>query len=231
MAGARARESERSYRLFDDPLAATLAGPEGFAWLDRMQPISRFGGPALYVVVRTRFFDDFLLYASWGAGVRQVVLLAAGMDARAFRLNWPPGTRLCELDQPEVLTAKDQILDHAGAQPACKRHVIGTDLEQPSWSKELLNAGYKSQEPSIWLMEGLLFYMTETAVPNLLSVAGTLAAPNSLLSMVLVNKDLLNSPTDHTFGQVKSFFWRMREHTLSVRVKTVVVGLEKEKAI
>jgi methyltransferase (TIGR00027 family) len=110
MAAARARESERPYRLFDDPLAAALAGPEGFAWLERMEPVPRFGGPALYVVVRTRFFDDFLLYACWGAGVRQVVLLAAGMDARAFRLNWPPGTRLYELDRPEVLAAKEEVI-------------------------------------------------------------------------------------------------------------------------
>jgi hypothetical protein len=89
-AAARARESERPYRLFDDPLASALAGPEGFAWLNRMEPVPGFGGPALYVVIHMRFFDDFLLYACRGAGVRQVVLLAAGMDARAFRPNWPP---------------------------------------------------------------------------------------------------------------------------------------------
>jgi methyltransferase (TIGR00027 family) len=195
MAAARARESERPYRLFDDPIAAALAGPEGFAWLDRMEPTPGFGGPALYVVVRTRFFDDFLLYAAWGAGVRQTVLLAAGMDARAFRLSWPPGTRLYELDQPEVLNAKDEILAHRGAQPACKRHVIGVDLGRPSWSKALLNAGYEGQEPSVWLMEGLLFYMPETAVRNLLDVAGTLAAPGSLLGLDLVNRNLLNSLT------------------------------------
>src|SRR3712207_6608860 len=109
MAAARARESGRPYRLFNDPLAAALAGPEGFAWLERMEPVPGFGGPALYVVVRTRFFDDFLLYACWGAGVRQVVLLAAGMDARAFRLTWPSGTRLYELDRPEVLATKEEV--------------------------------------------------------------------------------------------------------------------------
>jgi methyltransferase (TIGR00027 family) len=124
MAAARARESERPYRLFDDPLAPALAGPEGFAWLQRMQPVPRFGGLALYVVLRTRFFDDFLGHACWGAGARQVVLLAAGMDARAFRLNWPPRTRLYELDRPEVLLAKDEILARAQARPACERRAI-----------------------------------------------------------------------------------------------------------
>src|SRR5215207_6472776 len=94
VAAARARESERLDRLFDDPLAAALAGSEGFAWLDHMERAQPWGQPALYVVVRTRFFDDFQLRASWATGARQVVLLAAGMDARAFRLDWPPGTRL-----------------------------------------------------------------------------------------------------------------------------------------
>lgn len=198
MAAARARESKRPYRLFDDPLAAVLAGPEGFRWLDRMeraQPwAGPWGGPALYVVVRTRFFDDFLLRASRGAGARQVVLLAAGMDARAFRLGWPPGTRLYELDRPEVLEVKDEILARAGARPTCERRAIGADLRNPSWFEALSNAGYEAREPSVWLMEGLLFYMTEAAVRALLDDAGALAAPRSRLGADLVNEDLLASP-------------------------------------
>jgi O-methyltransferase involved in polyketide biosynthesis len=135
MAAARPRESEHPYpyRLFDDPLAASQAGPEGFDWLERMeQPTPGFGGPALYVAVRTRFFDDFLLYASRGTGVRHIVLLAAGMDARAFRLSWPPGTHLYELDRPEVLTIKEEILVQTGASPACQRRLIEADLGRPS---------------------------------------------------------------------------------------------------
>jgi methyltransferase (TIGR00027 family) len=170
MAAARAHESERPHRLLDDPLAATLAGPEGFAWLNRMEPVPGFGGPALYVVVRTRFFDDFLLYACRGVGVRQVVLLAAGMDARAFRLNWPSGTRLYELDRPEVLDAKDEVLTRTDARPACERRTIGTDLGHASWPKALSEAGYRAREPSVWLMEGLLFYLDETAVRSLLGL-------------------------------------------------------------
>lgn len=198
MAAARARESKHPYRLFDDPLAAVLAGPEGFRWLDRMeraQPwAGPWGGPALYVVVRTRFFDDFLLRASRGAGARQVVLLAAGMDARAFRLGWPPGTRLYELDRPEVLEVKDEILARAGARPTCERRAIGADLSNPTWFEALSNAGYEAREPSVWLMEGLLFYMTEAAVRALLEDAGALAAPRSRLGADLVNEDLLASP-------------------------------------
>src|SRR5918997_3953174 len=155
VAAARARESERPSRLFDDPLAAALAGSEGFAWLDHMERAQPWGGPALYVVVRTRFFDDFLLRASWGTGARQVVLLAAGMDARAFRLDWPPGTRLYELDRPEVIDAKDAIASRAGAHPTCERRAISVDLGRLSWSEALLSAEYETQEPSVWLTEGL----------------------------------------------------------------------------
>jgi methyltransferase (TIGR00027 family) len=108
MAAARARESERADRLFCDPLAAALAGPEGFAWLERMEFAAQSDGPGLYPVIRTRFFDDFLLDACRRLEVRQVVLAAAGLDTRAFRLNWPPGTRLFEMDLPEVLDAKEE---------------------------------------------------------------------------------------------------------------------------
>jgi methyltransferase (TIGR00027 family) len=223
MAAARARESERPYRLFDDPLAAALAGPEGFSWLERMEPpVPRFGGPALYVVVRTRFFDDFLLYASWGAGLRQVVILAAGMDARAFRLDWPPGTRLYELDRPEVLAAKDEILASIAARPACERHAVGVDLEHPSWAEALLDAGYEDRELSVWLVEGLLFYMTRDAIQMLLSAAGTLVVPRSLLGLDLVNRDFLNSPT--TRPLLAAFAWSGASGRFGVNSPETLLG-------
>jgi methyltransferase (TIGR00027 family) len=194
MAAARARESERPDRLFNDPLAAALAGPEGFAWLDRMEPAARLCGPGLYAVVRTRFFDDFLLHASKSTGARQLVILAAGMDARAFRMEWLPGTRIYELDRPEVLATKDAVIARAGAHPTCERRAIEADLERPSWSAALLEAGYEVQEPSVWLVEGLFFYMTAAAVRALLGGASALAPPLSHLGADLVNRDLLTSP-------------------------------------
>lgn len=199
VAAARARESERADRLFDDPLAAAPAGPEGFAWLNRMEPVTLPGapgpglGPGLYVTVRTRFFDDFLLGASRSIGTRQVVLVAAGMDARAFRLDWPPRTRLYELDRPDVLFAKDAVVDHLGIQPSCERHMVGVDLEQP-WAQALRDAGYKVQEPSVWLIEGLLFYLSPTTVRTLLEAISSLASEGSRLGMDLVNRELLTSP-------------------------------------
>ena len=194
MAAARARESERPDRLFNDPLAAALAGPEGFAWLDRMEPAARLGGQGLYAVVRTRFFDDFLLHASQRTGARQLIILAAGMDARAFRMEWLPGTRLYELDRPEVLATKDAVIARAGAHPTCERRAIEADLERPSWSAALLAAGYEVREPSVWLAEGVFFYMTEAAVRALLGDASVLTSPLSQLGADLVNRDLLTSP-------------------------------------
>src|SRR5829696_575547 len=119
---------------------------------------------------------------------------AAGMDARAFRLGWPPGTRLYELHRPEVIDAKDDVASGAGARPACERQTIGVDLELPSWSDALLSAEYEAQEWSVWLAEGLLFYMTEAATRELLRGASVLAAPHSQLGTYLVNRDLLGSP-------------------------------------
>ena len=148
MAAARARESEREDRLFCDPLAADLAGPEGFAWLDRMETAARPGGPGLYAVIRTRFFDDFLLDACERSGVRQVVLAAAGMDTRAFRLDWPPQTRFFEMDLPEVLEAKDRVIESSGIEERCGRRTVAVDLEKEDWPEALTTR--RDRRPGSW---------------------------------------------------------------------------------
>ena len=150
MAAARARETRRRNRLFCDPLAADLAGPEGFAWLRRTDPPGSLGGPGAYAVIRTRFFDNFLESVCQGSKVRQVVLVAAGMDTRAFRLDWPPGTRLYELDLPEVLDYKETVVRGAGSKARCLRRTVGVDLEEPDWPKALRDAGLAREE-----LEGL----------------------------------------------------------------------------
>lgn len=94
-AGARARESQRPDRLFHDPWAEQLAGPEGKAWAEQQS-----ADTSISTIVRTRFFDDFLLRAIAASSLRQVVLLAAGLDTRAYRLPWPNHTLFFEVDQP-----------------------------------------------------------------------------------------------------------------------------------
>jgi methyltransferase (TIGR00027 family) len=194
MAAARARESERADRLFDDPLAAALAGPEGFAWLERMESAARAGGPGLYPVIRTRFFDDFLMDACRRVGVRQVVLAAAGLDTRAFRLGWPSGTQVYELDLPEVLDAKEEVIEAAGAEASCERSTVRVDLKQKTWPEALLAAGYQPESPSVWLIEGLLFYLTRGDVHGLLEKVGALAVNGSLLGLDVMNRGLFFSP-------------------------------------
>jgi methyltransferase (TIGR00027 family) len=194
MAAARARESERHDRLFDDPLAAAFASREGFVWLNRMERTGSWSGSGLYVVIRTRFFDDFLLRSAWSGDLRQIVLVAAGMDARAFRLDWPPHTRMYELDRPEVLATKEGVVARSEARATCERHTIGVDLARPSWSQAFQDAGYETREPAAWLMEGLIFYLTEASARMLLDEVSALAATRSRLGADLVNRDLLISP-------------------------------------
>ena len=194
MAAARARESERPDRLFDDPLAAALAGPEGFAWLERMEAAAQSSGPGLYPVIRTRFFDDFLLKACKESGIRQVVLAAAGLDTRAFRLEWPSNTQLYELDLPEVLDAKDAVIEAAGARANCERHTVRVDLKETDWPKALLTAGYRPESESVWLIEGLLFYLTWNDVHGLLEKVSTLTAVGSYLGLDVMNTGLFFSP-------------------------------------
>ncbi len=108
-AGVRALESAREDRLFNDPWAAALAGPQGMAWA------AERGDKSAAMVIRTRYFDDFLQRVVIDFGVRQVVILAAGLDTRAYRLGWLEGSRLFELDQPSVLRYKEQVLRAADA--------------------------------------------------------------------------------------------------------------------
>ena len=194
MAAARARESGRADRLFDDPLAAALAGPEGFAWLERMESAAHSDSPGLYPVIRTRFFDDFLLDSCRRLGIRQVVLAAAGLDTRAFRLSWPSETQVYELDLPEVLDTKDDVIEAAEVKRSCERRTIRVDLSQEVWPEALLDAGYQPESLSVWLIEGLLFYLTRAAVHELLEKVGALTATGSLLGLDVINRGLFFSP-------------------------------------
>jgi methyltransferase (TIGR00027 family) len=187
-AAIRAKESAREDRLFDDPFAATLAGEEGIEQLNRVD-----AGDNPFVLIRTRFFDDFLTRANRNGGIGQVVIVAAGMDTRAFRLDWAPGTQLYELDRPGLLALKDDLLAPTGAQPLRSRHVVGVDLAQP-WAQALLDAGFDAQAPSAWLVQGLVQYLPEEAVRNLLQELSGLAATGSVLGADLVSRSLLDSP-------------------------------------
>ncbi|WP_157245601.1 SAM-dependent methyltransferase [Nonomuraea typhae] len=193
VAVVRARESRREDRLFDDPYARAFvdaapgvfpAEPASARDLAAFGPLAHLGELFyLHGVIRTRFFDDHLLSAT-AAGCRQVVLLAAGLDARAFRLPWPDGVRMFELDLPEVLTFKDTVLTGCAAVPRCERAVVPADLRE-DWASELAAAGFDRGTPTAWLAEGLLLYLTAEESARLLTGVGELSAPGSELAFEL----------------------------------------------
>ena len=192
-AAARALESQRSDRLFDDPWAALLIGQRYEALLSE-QRLTRaeVGAFELYAVV-TRFFDDFLLHITTDCAVRQVVLVASGLDTRPFRLTWPPRTELFELEQPALLTYKAAQLAHAGAAANCARHTVGVDLNR-RWEDSLRAAGFNPSMPSVWLLEGFLYFLAEPAILKLLAAITALAAPASWIGLDIVNNGMLVSP-------------------------------------
>ncbi|WKX69512.1 SAM-dependent methyltransferase [Streptomyces sp. XD-27] len=193
-AAARARESARDDRLFDDPLAAVLAGDTGRALLAPL-------GDASVIAVRTRFFDDavtrlFRTGTDTGTDLRQLVLLAAGMDTRAYRLDLPADTVLFELDRPELLDLKARLLAGVPAPapvPRCIRRTVGVDLAD-DWPAALAAAGFHPHRPTCWLAEGLTPYLEESAVHRLLDRITALSAPGSHLLTDFVGRSLLESP-------------------------------------
>ncbi|MFT3764061.1 MAG: SAM-dependent methyltransferase [Minicystis sp.] len=189
VAAARARESQRPDALFQDPFAAALAGEEGERWIESPSDEVLV---STYIALRTRFFDEQLLHAAQD-GIRQFVILAAGLDARAFRLDWPEGTRLFELDRPEVLAHKNNILAASRATPRCLRITLGANLTLP-WADALRTAGLAPSERSAWLVEGLLPYLHEADVRRLFMQLSTLAAPGSALALDCTGTDPFTTP-------------------------------------
>ena len=175
VARVRAWETRRPDRLFDDPYAAAFAAAAGP--LPAARPVGSRARLAFHVIIRTRFYDDYLL-AACRTGHRQVVLLAAGLDTRAYRLPWPEGVRLYELDLPEVLAFKDRVLDEEGAVARCPRTALPVDLRD-DWPARLLAAGFDPERPTAWLVEGLLVYLTADEAARLLTRLGELSASGS----------------------------------------------------
>jgi methyltransferase (TIGR00027 family) len=183
----RAMESQRPDRLFDDPFAGRFLAAAPDYVNERAERARSFGttGPspmsvalAAHIAVRTRFYDTYLLQAA-AEGCRQVVLLAAGLDARAYRLAFGKEVRLFELDLPPVLSFKDKVL--AGQAPTCERIAVPVDLSQ-EWAQPLRQAGFDPTAPTAWLIEGLLIYLTRDEAVTLLETVDALSAPGSRVS-------------------------------------------------
>ncbi|HEY0359900.1 MAG TPA: SAM-dependent methyltransferase [Mycobacteriales bacterium] len=193
-AAVRAAENRRGDRLFTDPLAEAFVAAAGRPW---RFPAKEEAAAAPFwtmladtMAVRTRFFDEYLALAS-ATGIRQVVVLAAGLDTRAYRLPWPRTVRLWELDRPDVVRFKEQVLTATGALPACRRMSLGTDL-RGDWPAMLRRGGFDPDQPTAWLVEGLLVYLTAAEADLLLGRVGELSTPDSRLGLSVAGRAMLD---------------------------------------
>ena len=185
----RAQEPGEAAKLFDDPLAAafiaavTDAGDSNGGKLPRLGPAVDDGSSALwnafrfYFCGRTPFYDQHVLRAVKD-GCRQVVLVAAGLDSRAFRLGLPEDATVFELDQAAVLDFKQSVLDQDRVVPTCSRVPVPVDL-LGGWPPALLAAGFDESQPAIWIAEGLLMYLSSSEAEHLLATVTALSAPGS----------------------------------------------------
>jgi len=187
-------------KLIDDPFAEPLVRAVGHDFFNRVvdgdvdlsevDPRFSVRRAAQGMAVRTRFFDQMFTDAvgpagpatsNTGAGVRQAVILAAGLDARAYRLPWPDGTVVYEVDQPDVIEFKTSTLAGLGAEPAAIHRPVAIDLRK-DWRKALLDNGFDPSAPSAWSAEGLLIYLPPAAQDQLFDTITDLSAPGSRLA-------------------------------------------------
>ncbi|MET7582726.1 class I SAM-dependent methyltransferase [Streptomyces microflavus] len=215
VAAARAIETHRPDSLARDVFAEhfVLAAPASAGWPIHPRQVPEgdadplWGRFARYFGLRTRVLDDFLMQSVHAGGARQVVLLGAGLDSRAFRLDWPPGCVIFEIDREEVLAFKHQVLEGLSAAPKAARVPVPMDL-RGDWAGALPGAGFDPAAPSVWLVEGLLFYLPPAAETYLIDTVDRLSRAGSALAFeVKLDKDLLeyrDSPlytaTKHQIG-------------------------------
>jgi len=175
--------------LIDDPFAAPLVRAVGIDVYTRLVngeiSVTDYTGfdPARMgrgMAVRTRFYDQFFLDAT-RSGIQQAVILAAGLDARAYRLQWPDGTVVYEVDLPEVIDFKTSTLSKLGAEPTAQRRTVAVDLRD-DWPAALRAAGFDPHVPAAWSAEGLVVYLPPEAQNALFDNVTALSAAGSQLA-------------------------------------------------
>lgn len=191
VAAQRALSSDA--KLIDDPYAAPLVRAVGIdVYVRLVNGEIATGGNTEFdpqrmargMACRTRFYDQFFLEAT-RSGIGQVVILASGLDSRAYRLPWPAGTVVYEVDMPEVIEFKTLTLGDLGAEPTAERRTVAIDLRD-DWASALQAAGFDPQAPSAWSAEGLLVYLPDEAQDALFDNITTLSVPGSRLAFEFV---------------------------------------------
>lgn len=189
VAASRALEARKPHPLAVDHYAEVFCRAAGGQWADAVEgtdpdhPLqTEFGADFVnFQGARTRYFDEYFRRVA-DAGVRQVVLLAAGLDSRAYRLPWADGTVVYELDLPKVLEFKSETLRRHGAIPTAQRREVPVDLRD-DWPAALRANGFDASRPSAWLAEGLLIYLPGAAQEQLFAGVDGLAAPGSFVAI------------------------------------------------
>jgi methyltransferase (TIGR00027 family) len=227
VAAGRAIASADPRGLINDPYAAPLVRAVGMDFFTRMldgeldlsqipnSSPERVRAMIDAMAVRTKFFDDYFTAAT-AAGVRQAVILASGLDSRVFRLPWPDGTVVYELDQPEVIEFKTRTLTGIGAHPTATRRTIGIDLRE-NWPAALRDAGFDPAAPTAWPAEGLLIYLAPEAQDRLFDDITALSATGSTVATEYA-PGIMNFDAD----KAREMSAPLREHGMDIDMSNLV---------
>jgi methyltransferase (TIGR00027 family) len=236
VATGRAMASRDPHGLINDPFAEPLVRAVGLDFFVKMldgeldmstienASPERMQAMINGMAVRTKYFDDYFINATRD-GVRQVVILASGLDSRAYRLPWPPDTVVYELDQPQVIEFKTTTMANLGAEPTATRRTIPIDL-RADWPTALKEAGLDTTAPTAWLAEGLLIYLPPEAQDRLFDNITALSAPGSTVAT-----EFVPGIVDFDAEQAREATSSFREHGVDVDLASLVYAGERNHVV
>jgi methyltransferase (TIGR00027 family) len=236
VAAGRAMATKDPRGLIHDPFAEPLVRTVGVDFFTKMldgdldveaienASTVRFQSMVDGMAVRTKYFDDYFVEATDG-GVRQVVILASGLDSRAYRLPWPAGTVVYEIDQPRVIEFKSSTLAAVGAEPTAARRTIPIDL-RADWPAALKAAGFDTTAPTAWLAEGLLIYLPPDAQDRLFDNIAALSAPGSTIAT-----EFVPGIVDFDADRVREMSGSFREHGIDIDMASLVYAGERNHVV
>jgi methyltransferase (TIGR00027 family) len=239
VAAARAMASTADRPLIDDPFAEPLVRAVGVDLFTRLasgdlrpEDLDDDADAGMQrmtdnMAIRTKFFDEFFLGAT-AAGIRQAVILASGLDSRAYRLRWPAGTTVYEIDQPEVIDFKTRTLAGLGAEPTADRRTVAIDLRD-DWPTALAQAGFDPNQPTAWSAEGLLGYLPPEAQDRLLDTITALSAPGSRFATESA-PNIDPADQDQLLERMRTAAQRWRHHGFDLDISELVYLGDRNEA-
>ena len=237
VAAGRAMATRDPRRLIDDPFAEPLVRAVGIEFfvemIDGTIDTSPFGDTAparvqamiAGMAMRTRFFDDYFISTCVAGAIRQAVILASGLDSRAYRLPWPSDAVVYEIDQPAVIDFKTGVLEDLGAQPIAQRRTVGIDLRE-DWPGALTAAGFDPAAPTAWLAEGLLIYLPPDAQDRLFDTITALSAPGSAVAT-----EYAPGIIDYDAVKAGEMTANMRAHGLDIEMPDLIYSGPRSSAM